>query len=54
MFILNLFANLMNREYLSELISEPLAVLFFGIILFAATSLVRSFFRKQEDNIEDY
>jgi hypothetical protein len=54
MFILNLFANLMNREYLSELVSEPLAVLFFGIILFAATSLVRSFLRKQQENLEEY
>ena len=50
MFILSFFGDLMSQKSLSGFISEPLAVLFFGIALFAVTSGLRSFLNRQEKN----
>ncbi len=48
MFILNFFADLMSKKSLSGAITEPLAVLFFGIVLFAVTAGLRFFLNRQE------
>lgn len=50
MFLLSFFADLLNQKSLSGIISEPVAVLFFGITLFFATAGLRSLLNKKDAN----
>jgi hypothetical protein len=50
MFILSFFTDLMSSKALSGRISEPLAVIFFGIVLFGITAGLRSILNKQDEN----
>lgn len=52
MFLLGFLADLLNRKSLSGIVSEPVAVLFFGIALFVMTTGLRSFLNKQDKNTE--
>ncbi len=53
MFILNFFADLIGNKSLSGVISEPFAVLVFGMALFGLTAGLRSFLNKQEKNAKE-
>lgn len=52
MFLLGFFTDLLNQKYLSGIVSEPVAVLFFGITLFAMTAGLRSFLNKKDKRAE--
>lgn len=48
MFNFGLITDLLSRKSLSGTVSEPVAVLFFGITLFVLTAGLRMFFAKRE------
>ena len=52
MFIIKFFADLIGKKSFSGFISEPLALLLFGIVLFAVTTGLRSFLNGQDKNTE--
>lgn len=52
MFILGVLADLFNGKSLSGWVSEPFAVLLFGIALFGITAGLRTFLNKQDKNAE--
>lgn len=53
MFILSFFADLVSSKSLSGLVSEPLAVFFFGIVLFGVTAGLRTFLNKYDSNTKE-
>ena len=50
MLLLNLFTDLFGKKSLSGAVSEPFALLCFGIALVALTAGLRVLFNKQEKN----